>query len=109
MPTDTYHHNRTATIVTAIRTGEFDDRLDAIIAAATERRAELNPSDVSSLKVGDHVEFNSKVRPKYMIGLKAIVVKVNGKSACVDCGPDAGRFANKKGVRAPLTLLKRSV
>ena len=74
--------------------------------ACRSRRAYLAQSNRFTLKAGTRV-VTSGLRPGYMNGLVATVVKVNTTTAEVTFDPDQnlGRFQGARGVRCPLTAL----
>jgi hypothetical protein len=95
-------------VLLSIINGEADNDLDAIIQAVRTRRQSLASLNVSSLHVGDTVHFSAEIRPRYLIGLPATVVKINPKSITVNCPDDAdyGRFQGSKNVRCPNSLIQ---
>jgi len=91
-----------------IKTGQCDDLLDAIVNAVKERRQALARGTLRQINVGDDVRFNANIRPTYLRGLTAKVVKVNGSSVKVDIdvNPAYGRFSGARNVRCPATLVE---
>jgi hypothetical protein len=80
-------------------------------AASQAIAAGLFGSTTPPFRVGDAVEFNGSVSPKYLAYRKGmVVVKVNDKSVVVDCPDDPGfaRFKGKKNVRCPKSLIQHS-
>lgn len=97
-----------STYIDDILNGECDGKLlDQLEDAIRERRASLANRRRFKLAKGDTVTFSDVIRPKYLVGLKATVEKVNPKSVVVSCPDDAsyGRFRNAKNVRCPFALI----
>lgn len=64
------------------------------------------------LHIGDKVRFNSEVHPRYMMGVEAVVTKVNRKRVVINIDTkggqiDIGRFAPGKNVTCPPSLLEK--
>jgi hypothetical protein len=83
--------------VEAILDGDADSFLKSISDAITKRREAINAKKLYMLSPGDTVRFNHLVRPKYLEGLTAEVVKTNTKRIVVkftdgDSRLKAGRF-----------------
>jgi len=98
-------------VVRAIRSGAFDPAdLAAIDSAVRTRRKIEIERKVQDLGIapGDTVKFSTAIRPKYLIGATAEVVKVNQKSVTVKCPDDPayGRFQGKRSVRCPNGLIE---
>ena len=70
-------------VTTAINKDQFSlAELDALArfacrAAASKREFANIGTSINAVAVGNTVKFNSKVRPTYLIGKRATVVKVN--------------------------------
>lgn len=92
----------------SILNGDVDDDLDRIQASIKQRREYLASMTVSFLREGDTVRFSDRIRPKYLQGKTATVVKVNQKTIVVDCpsDPSYGRFSGSKKVRCPNELIE---
>ncbi len=101
----------TATVSVArdIVLGSHDRELDAIIRAARERQETIAGAARFTLKAGDTVRFNGRIRPKYLCGLTATVVKVNQKTVTVSCPsePQYGKYMGSAEVRCPLSLIEQ--
>lgn len=97
-------------IIQDISSGNHDDNLRDIILAAQGRTKTLSNRKVQDLDIqpGDEVRFSNSIRPKYLIGKTAKVVKLNSKSVVIDCpaDPSYGRFENSKGVRCPNSVIE---
>lgn len=78
-------------------------------APADVQRMPAGVAHVSGIKVGDTIEFTVGIAPKYLIGKRAVVKKVNGKSVVTDLPDDPayGRFAGAKGVRCPMKIVRK--
>lgn len=87
--------------------GKYDENLDGIAEALRTRRATLVQRNVVGIKPGDTVKFSDSIRPKYLAGMAATVVKRNAKSIVVDvpADPAYGRFSGARGVRCPNSLI----
>lgn len=98
-------------IIDTIIGGGHDDSLDSLSDAIKQRRQIVAARTASSLRSGDTVAFSDLIRPKYLVGLTATVVKVNRQSVVVNCPDDAsyGRFRNAKNVRCPNSLIAGKV
>lgn len=93
----------------SIINGESDSELDAIAEAVRTRKHALASINVVSVSHGDTVRFSDRIRPKYLVGLTAEVVKRNPKSVVVNCPSDLryGRFSGARNVRCPNDLIER--
>lgn len=93
----------------AILDGKFDEDLDAITGAVRQRRKQVDSIKLLFCGPGDTVQFNSTIRPKYLQGLTATVVKVNKTTITVTCPDDPryGRFQNSKAVKCPSSLFDK--
>lgn len=96
----------TTTTIDAILTGACDEFLEQVARAVTDRKRTLASVLGYTLQVGDEVEFNATTRPKYLVGVRGRVTKINGRSAVVQVGADGGRYANTSP-RANFTLLTK--
>lgn len=89
-------------LLTAIRNGNYDQNLDGIRHAIIDRQKAKAPK-AYEFHPGQRVFFNSKVRPQYLQGVAATVVKINQVKIVVDLERPAGRYY--KGVTVPTTLI----
>ena len=85
--------------------------LDEVIAAIRDRRRELRDRERNrnrrALTPGTAVRFVERIRPTYMIGLTATVVKVDRTRVLLDCPTDDPRYRRFKGrIRCPLDLVE---
>lgn len=96
-------------INTAIMNGELDNTLEEISKAIVERRKIVARIGLFSIKAGDKIKFNKRVRPAYLAGLCATVVKVNGASVVVETpvSPAYSRFSGHKNLRVPASLVEK--
>jgi hypothetical protein len=87
--------------------GKHDDALESIIESIKMRRATIASALRFKINAGDTVTFSDAIRPKYLAGKPATVVKVNRGSVVVSCPHDDayGRFSGLKSVRCPLNLI----
>ena len=93
-------------VVNAIITGKMDDGLDQLFEAIRFRRSARNIVKAMSFNVGQKVRF-VKGRPKYLIGLTAIITKLNNKtvSICFEDKKAAGKFGLGP-IRCPFSLIE---
>lgn len=91
-------------VLTAILNGEFDGDERAIYDAFKTRRGVAAQIAAASYKPGDRVRFTDAVRPKYLIGVEANVVKVNAKTVVVKMDSVQGRFGGE--TRCPAELIE---
>lgn len=84
--------------------GEFDDQLDVMINIIRQRKSIVAAHRTSALRPGDQVRFVDGVRPQYLAGLIATVVRVGPKVVVTCDDPRAGRFGRGE-VRVPGALL----
>jgi|SRR5215472_10767333 len=96
-------------IMAQILDGQHDDNLTAIVNAVHERRNALSRIRMTNISINDTIRFTSGIRPTYLAGLTAKVRRVNGKSVVVDidADPKFGRFAGKRNVRCPASVIER--
>lgn len=95
-------------IVSAIISGDLDDDFDTIKQAIKMRGEHLAQARRLSLKPGDTVVFTN-LRPKYLIGLEAEVVKINPKKVVLKCPdkPEYGRFAGSSNVSCQPDMIEK--
>ncbi len=98
-------------VINSIEDGACDDDLTAIISAVRSRQQILAARNVRVLSPGDAVKFSDSIRPKYLIGKTATVVKLNRKTVVVDCpdDPSYGKFSGSSNVRCPNSLIEGRV
>lgn len=97
-------------ICSAIASGAVDADLDRILDRIVRRRDVVARLRTATIDVGDTVRFTERIRPKYLAGLTATVVKINQSTITVAC-PDTyeyERFRGASGVRCNLTLIERA-
>lgn len=95
-----------ATVIASIRSGQYDDELDAICEVANARRRFAQVSGVQSLAyVGARVKF-VRGRPRYLIGELATVVKVMQTWIEVKLDQDCGKFSAKSTIRTPMSIVE---
>lgn len=98
------------TLLSEILDGFYDSELGALERAIRERKDSLNLRKIYSFKSGDMVEFNFSVRPKYLKGLKAKVVRANQKTLTVSIVEEDKATARRYGYcsfRTPLSLVDK--
>lgn len=91
---------------TAILTGRVDAGIDRLERALDERRKALARRVLSGLNPGDTVRFTDKVRPRYLIGATASVVRVNNATAVVRLTSPVYGPRYRGEIRVPATLLE---
>jgi hypothetical protein len=96
------------TLLDSIIGGAHDSDLDAIVGAIRDRQKILAARTVAAIKPGDTVRFSNEIRPRYLVGKTATVVKVNRQSVVVNCPADPayGRFEGARNVRCPNALIE---
>lgn len=72
-----------------IHSGAVDDALDMIVEAAKSRQR----SKVKVLKKGDRVRLTNSIRPKYLAGVEATVVRQNPTSVVIKLDEAVGKFS----------------
>lgn len=92
-----------ADISAALRGGTFDNdlaKLESMIAARKRGIAYM-------LMPGDTVRFSTQIKPTYLAGLSATVVRVNDKTVTVSTplSPEYGRFSGGRAIKVPLSVL----
>jgi len=87
--------------------GDWDEDLSRIESAISARRSLLSAIKLDDFRVGDVVSFNSSTNPKYLIGKRAVVVKINQKRVVVDLVYPRGRFS--KNITCPTDILDKLV
>lgn len=93
-------------ITQSILNGEQDEDFDQIKEAIVLRKKVIGSTKLRSLRAGDRVRFNSGARPQYLIGLEAVVTKVNQTRVKVRIEGDAGRFAGTTP-SCPLSIIDK--
>lgn len=97
-------------VLAAIATGELDESLDEIITIARARMKGLQTALADELRPGDTVRFKRDIRPQYLAGLTATVVRLNRDSAVLQAPADAAhkyrRFARGE-FRCPFSLIEK--
>lgn len=93
-------------IIRAIQLGVTDDELAQVEFAIKQRRSLQR----YKLSPGTKVKLNHTVRPKYLVGATATIVRVNKTRVVVNFdtnGQYLGRYANAPvGVTVPFDLLE---
>jgi len=91
-------------IVAEVLSGKLDDHLSYISKTVRGRREELTSIVAASLQMGDAVKIID-IKPKYMIGVTAKIVRVNRKRAVVDLDRDFDRYRGE--ITVPLACLQK--
>lgn len=92
-----------AQLTSAINTGVLDNDLSTISRAIKLRRDSLSNHKLAEISCGDTVYFGKDVRPEYLFGKPAKVVKINQKSIVVNLIYPAGRFSSN--IRTPISFI----
>lgn len=108
-------------LIKQIGEGRLDSDLAAIIHASTSRLArvasgnapaggtskatEAPATESAPIRVGSIVEFTGHIKPRYLVGVRGTITKINEKSCVVSIGADGGRFANTEP-RCPKALIR---
>jgi len=89
--------------------GEFDDSLDAIYEAVSERRKATRSVRIaqafSGFNVGDTVRFNNKTRPKYLAGVEGTITRKRQSKVEVTINTDVGKFRTGSPIVVPVELI----
>ena len=97
-------------LLDAIAAGQLDDYLDALAAAVGARRHLLHTvqsaTRLMALCEGDIVRINQRISPRYLAGLHATVIEVDGSAATIQLERPVGRFASGRLRCPPLALEK---
>lgn len=100
--------------IDAITLGELDHGLESILAAAQARRLSIGQGGMRiggrpTFRIGQTVVLNDRTRPRYMIGLRGIVTKVNAATVKIELTPEsraqAGRFGGSPVIGVPVGLV----
>lgn len=97
-------------VLSAIANGDLDPILDKMLDRIARRRDVVARLRTATIDVGDTVRFTERIRPRYLAGLTATVVKINQTTITVAC-PDTyeyERFRGASSVRCNLTLIERA-
>ena len=92
-------------IVAEVLSGKLDDHLSLISDKVRYRREELTSIVAARLRMGDTVKIIG-IKPKYMIGATAKIVRVNRTRAVVNLDRDFGRFSGD--ITVPLACLQKT-
>ena len=90
-------------MINNIKSGEYDEQLDMILAAVKARKNALKPQ-IWELQVGDKVKMIN-ANPKYLNGSTAVIKRVNRTKVVIDLDTPTGRFS--RNIATPLGMLER--
>jgi hypothetical protein len=90
-------------MINNIKSGEYDDQLDMILAAVKARKNALKPQ-IWEFQVGDKVKIIN-ANPKYLNGSTATITKVNRTKVVIDLDTPAGKFS--RNITTPLGMLEK--
>lgn len=92
-----------------IRGGAFDDRLGAIITECQARKTLLARVRVKELRAGDTVILTGGLRPKYLRGATATVIRTTPSKVVVDFPKDMDlrRYSGAQSVQVPATCVEK--
>jgi hypothetical protein len=90
-------------MISNIKSGEFDDQLDMILAAVKARKNALKPQ-IWEFQIGDKVKIIN-ANPKYLNGSTATITKVNRTKVVIDLDTPAGKFS--RNITTPLGMLEK--
>ena len=98
-------------LLDAIADGDLDDHLTALAEAVDARRLLLHTvrsaTALAILCVGDVVQINQAVSPRYLAGLRGTVIDVDDHAATVRLPGPVGRFSTGQ-VRCPPLVLEKT-
>lgn len=100
-------------IIQAIRDGEADEQLDAIIRIAQQRKKMVREAEAAKIEPGERVTFVN-LRPKYLQSLRGELIRVRGDRAEVKLD-DIARHDRGYGryyqddliIKVPITTMTR--
>jgi len=95
----------TEEVIAAIETGAVDDGIDDIVNAIKSRRGVLNARKLREIKPGDVVVFNDSVRPQYLAGITARVVRRNQKRVVITLQEGVGRYSAGVDITTPVAIV----
>lgn len=90
-------------MINNIKSGEYDEQLDMILAAVKARKNALKPQ-IWEFQVGDKVKMIN-ANPKYLNGSTAVIKRVNRTKVVIDLDTPTGRFS--RNIATPLGMLER--
>lgn len=90
-------------MITNIKSGEYDDQLDMILAAVKARKNALKPQ-IWEFQVGDKVKIIN-ANPKYLNGSTAIITKVNRTKIVIDLDTPNGKFSSN--ITTPISMVEK--
>jgi nitrogen fixation/metabolism regulation signal transduction histidine kinase len=97
-------------LITDIIMGKYDEEIEQLSGAVKERKSILRGQQATALKFklqkDSRVRFLDSVRPKYLAGVEATVVKVNPKKVLVKVDPGFGGSYFGKSINTPLSLIE---
>ena len=90
-------------MINNIKSGEYDDQLDMILAAVKARKEALKPQ-IWEFQIGDRVKIVN-ANPKYLNGSTATIKKINRTKVVIDLDTPTGRFS--RNITTPLGMLEK--
>ena len=90
-------------MISNIKSGEYDEQLDMILAAVKARKNALKPQ-IWEFLIGDRVKMIN-ANPTYLNGAMATVKKVNRTKVVIDLDTPTGRFS--RNIVTPLGMLEK--
>jgi len=97
-------------LLDAIANGELDDHLKALADAVHARRHLIDTvrsaTALAQLCIGDHVQINRTISPRYLHGLHGTIIDLDDERATVCLHRPVGRFHTGEIRCPPLTLDK---
>lgn len=90
-------------MINNIKSGEYDDQLDIILAAVRARKEALKPQ-IWEFQIGDRVKIVN-ANPKYLNGSTATIKKINRTKVVIDLDTPTGRFS--RNITTPLGMLEK--
>jgi hypothetical protein len=97
-------------VVSAIHKGSFDDSLEQIAVAVSDRRRALVQIEAADIVVGDTVVFNHRARPQYLRGITAEVIGPGRKANTflVRLNSGSRRYYTGSEVTAPYSIVSKA-
>ena len=90
----------------AIHNGEFDNDLSYLADVIKERRNYQAQTELRTLVAGDTIVLDD-IRPKYLIGAKATVVRINRTKVVATFNAPNGKFAAGTEVTIPAACVTK--
>jgi ribosomal protein L21E len=98
-------HERRRKILNLILQGKCDTLLDDIAHAMRERKVQISRDLFRELRIGDRVQIEGNIKPRYMAGLVGTVVDKRQSKVELEFAEPVGRFGRR--VICPVTSITK--